>query len=395
MGKKIQNMMYMQFLNHLPEGINNLVDMMTRIEETVSPEKMAGILHDKDFNEMGELENPHIHIFMHFENSRSLNNVAKLIGDQPQYISYKKGCKAIYGFAYLIHATPKSKHKYQYPVADVKSNFDYNELIKRFERLKANKKEKNSIKNLLECIVTGKKTAEDVISDLDTWTYSKFKRQIQDAESRRLKIEALNWRKKMRDNNTKTTVVWMYGKAGTGKSSLAYYLASKHNEPIFISGSSRDIFQNYHGEHIAIIDDFRDHSGGIEYSDLLRILDPYNIAETTMGPSRYSDKELMLEYIYITCPYSPKEFYDSYFPNSGFSQTNNKDSFDQLLRRIDLVICMTQKSIYRADYIMDRYIPDKSSAKDNSYSAIARLNTMTYDSGLNLYDEILSTISNE
>ena len=295
---KCKTMMYVQYEDYLPEGINNLTEMMDRIERETNPDKIAGILHDKCINEEGEPINRHIHIVMHYPNARSINSIAEKIGVEPQYIEKMKGAST-HAFAYLIHITKNSNHKHQYPVSDVKANFDYPELIKRYQRLQERETKKNSIKQLLEFIVLGFITVEDAVSSLDTWTYSKFKRQIQDAESRRLEIESQNWRKKMRDNNIKTTVVWMYGKAGTGKSSLAYYLASKHNEPIFISGSSRDIFQNYHGEHIAIIDDFRDHSGGIEYSDLLRILDPYNIAETTMGPSRYSDKELMLEYINI------------------------------------------------------------------------------------------------
>ena len=39
--------------------------------------------------------------------------------------------------------------------------------------------------------------------------------------------------------------VWIFGPAGTGKSTLAKLYAKRKGEPFFVSGSTRDIFQGY------------------------------------------------------------------------------------------------------------------------------------------------------
>ena len=80
--------------------------------------------------------------------------------------------------------------------------------------------------------------------------------------------------------------VWIFGPAGTGKSTLAKLYAKRKGEPFFVSGSTRDIFQGYEGKHTVILDELRPSS--IPYADLLRITDPYAMEHEVMAPSRYS-----------------------------------------------------------------------------------------------------------
>ena len=131
--------------------------------------------------------------------------------------------------------------------------------------------------------------------------------------------------------------------------SLAKAYAQKAGQEYHISGSSRDIFQNYGGEHTLIMDELRPKT--IPYHDLLRILDPFSLTDPTMAPSRYSDKAIACDLIIITTPYSPRSFYEHEFGEVfGQSERSKIDSFDQLLRRLTLVMYMNDEIIEAMTY---------------------------------------------
>ena len=58
-------------------------------------------MHDKDFDEStSKIAEPHVHIMLSFLNARSISNVAKTLGIQPQQIAKWDG-KAANGFVIL------------------------------------------------------------------------------------------------------------------------------------------------------------------------------------------------------------------------------------------------------------------------------------------------------
>lgn len=109
-------------------------------------------------------------------------------------------------------------------------------------------------------------------------------------------------------NNKKIETYFCFGSAGTGKTSLARHYADKLQKGYYITGSERDSFANYNGEKIIIMDELR--SDSMSYSELLKILDPYNLKAS--AGSRYYDKTLLADTFIITTPYSPAEFYSSF-----------------------------------------------------------------------------------
>lgn len=356
---KCKNMMYEQQIEHLPAG--TIEQLVERIEK-LAPKKYALIIHDKDVNEQGEPAKDHVHVMLCFENARSINSISKKLGDEPQSITIWKG-KAENGFSYLIHATTKAIDKYQYPSSEVRANFNYQEEMLRITKEIERSRQTASITLLLDSLYKGEISKEILEKKLTGSQYGRIKRQIEDVWNKWLQFQAAEWREKMKKSGKPIEVIWISGKSGTGKTSLAKEYVEKLKRPYFITGSSRDIFQNYSGEHTMIIDEFR--GDMIKYPDLLRILDPFG--SQVMAPSRYSDKPLACDLILITSPYTPVEFYQKLFIHTV---EDSIDSMEQLLRRITLTIEMDEDHIRAVEY--DRkvkaYKAMENAEKENRYS---------------------------
>ena len=370
-GKKAKNLMYTQQLQHLPAGIQNHDDLVNLIESKLRPRRYAIIVHDKDTDKTGQPKTPDLHIMLSFDNARSLNSVAKILGDKPQYVEAWVG-NANNGYAYLVHATRQAQKdgKHRYDPGEVTANFDYAELMKKIglevEQAKAERAVKPEV--LLDMLYTGAITKREVEQQLTGSLYARYRRQIEDVWAKRLQNLAEKWREEMASQGKKIQVMWIYGPAGTGKTRLARHYADKANQPYFMSGSSRDPFQGYAGEHTLILDELRPKT--IQYEDLLRILDPYSITDGVMAPSRYSDKALACDLIIITSPFSPKKSYDAIFPPNPYD-VGYIDGFDQLDRRVDLTMEMTDSNIYMVEYNSTTKYYDRLTGVANNFSSAA------------------------
>lgn len=354
-----KNMMYTQQIRHLPAGT---IEQLTARLEEMAPKKYALIVHDKDVGEQGEPVEDHVHVMLSFENARSVNSIAKELGDKPQFIEMWKG-KAENGYSYLVHATKDSINKYQYSPSKVTANFNYQEEIKRITEEVERSRQTASSKILLDCLYKGEISKVELEKRLSGSQYGRMKRQIEDVWCKHLQFQAEKWREEMKKSGKRIKVIWISGEAGTGKTSLAREYAEKSNRPYFITGSSRDIFQNYSGEHTMIIDEFR--ADMIKYPDLLRILDPFG--SQVMAPSRYSDKPLACDLILITSPYDPAEFYRQLFSRN---HEDSVDGLEQLLRRITLTIEMDISHIRAVEYDREAkaYRAVDNAEKENRYS---------------------------
>ena len=378
---KCKNMMYTQQIGHLPMGIATANDLAAHIETALKPKEYAVILHDQDVSEDGTLAEPHIHAMMCFKNARHISATAKKLGDKEQYIQKWNG-EANNGHAYLIHATSKARKegKHQYDPAEVKANFDFPALMDKIKaevvQAKAARQVETDVKTMLDLLYTGAVTKGEIEKRLTGSQYAKYHRQIEDVDAKRLLKEAEKWRKEMREKHAQIQVIWIYGPSGCGKTSLAKEYARKKGQPYYISGSTRDVFQAYNGEHTMILDELR--PGVITYADLLRITDPHGIDNQVMAPCRYNDKALACDLIIITTPYMPVEFYNALFPAKAMSP-NHIDSLDQLVRRISVTIEMTGKKIQAMQFRLCPYNPTEGyywtipgTERPNPYSGLAR-----------------------
>lgn len=398
--KRHYGVMYVQQMDKLPLGT---VEKLEAAIKKQSPERWAYIVHDKDTQEDGKTPAAkHVHVMMTFKSAHRLSSIANAFGEFDEHKENGKKKREFHlerfeffdgkgkkdksgkkltneqshnnGFAYLVHATDKAKKggKYQYSPYDVNANFNYCALLDKMgiEIAQAKKEKAYNINHGLDMLLLGLITKDELISQLTGSQIAKYSRQIDTVHAQYLANEAARWREQMKATGQVVKVGWLYGKAGTGKTSFARELAERDGRDYFVAGSTRDPYQGYNGQHIVILDELRPNSIP-EYADLLRLLDPFG--SDVMAPSRYQDKAIMADTIYITSPYDPVTFYHGMLGDCP-SSCRDVDNIGQLLRRLSLVIEMSDGLITLMEY-QERgqgYIPSAEPPRQNPYSLYAR-----------------------
>lgn len=328
---KARNVMFVQQIDYFKTS--SIQSIIKELTDVLKPIRFAGILHDKDIGSDGTAVAPHIHLILQFESARSLNNLAKLTSQPIQCFEQWRG-SINNAYSYLVHHTSSDQDKYQYSPKEVIANFDYLLLLDTIERNVTKRYETNDtmiIDNLLDLLYTGNITKSEIEQRLTGSQYAKARQKIETVYLKRLETQAELWRQEMIDKNEIVTIIWLFGKAGTGKTRLARQYAEQYDLNYFITGSIRDPFQQYNLEHVIILDELRPHQ--FDYSDLLKMFDPYNVK--AMASSRYFDKPLLANVYIITSPYSP---YNFFLELTKKKQTSHIDSWGQLMRRLTLVI---------------------------------------------------------
>lgn len=199
---KCKNMMYTQQMQHLPaKTIDNLVCLIHNLNP--EPKKSAVIVHDKDIDENGQSEEPHVHAMLSFENARSINNVANMLNDKPQYIAAWTKQDGN-GFSYLIHATKRSKDKYHYNTSEVIANFDYEQEIYRISAEVSKAKNRLNVQTLLDALLDGTLTKKELEDKLSGSQYGRYHKQIDCIWNKRLINLADEWKKEMIEQKSKS-----------------------------------------------------------------------------------------------------------------------------------------------------------------------------------------------
>lgn len=356
--KKCRNFMYEQQVLYLPNGMAP-DKLYEHVEQTMKPKRIAIILHDKDTKEDNVTPaEAHIHMMLQFDNARSVNQVAKDIGDNPERLQVWKG-NVENGFSYLIHATDNARHKHQYSCDEVRANFDYAELIARVSK-KVKKVESitgtNKINAILDLIATGEMTVSEAKEQLSGSLYAKAGDKIRKAHELFLDRQADNLYKEMVENDEKVAVHWFYGQSETGKSFLAEKLAEEAGA-YYKTTTATDPFQFYQGENTIILDELRPEV--ITYSELLALLNPFSRGKVAIS-SRYFNKAIACRTIFITTPYDPATFYWNY-------HLHTTDKGEQLFRRLSSVLKFDMDYIYKM--ALNQYgIYESVETKENHYS---------------------------
>ncbi|MBF0819680.1 Rep family protein [Streptococcus acidominimus] len=392
--RRIRSIMYTQQVQLLKH--KDWKEETKRIVKAVEPKHWAAILHDKDTDENGKPVEPHLHLMLYFPNARSPQSIAWEINEKEglreeantERLEFFKNPNN--GYSYLVHRITNAVDKYQYPLEDVISNFDYPakiEQITKNVKRRESMKESELINEFLDLLYDNEITLEEVEDILTGSQYAKSATRIKKVMEKKQEKIVKEFIKEMEENHLHKEIVYIYGKAGTGKTRLAIDYAKKNKEGYFLTGSSKDPFQDYQNESVVIIDELRPET--FNYEDLLKILDPYNF--NVMVPVRFFDKALSAKVIFITSPYSPHELYQEIFSRKRGS--SKIDTFQQLERRIDATIYVDDEYIYSTEYdsLSGQYIPIANSKEANRFY---KKHTVT-NNGKQIYEKIIKTLKTD
>lgn len=391
-----RNVMYTQRLDIVLKiwGSLKAFEDNVRTKLCTNPEDtFAYIIQDKDISKVKGQQYvlPHIHLALKLKEGKTLTAIATALNDYRADGTLNVQTLTIFKrkvnnmFSYLCHRTTGAKNKYQYSFDDVVANFDYKALMEDITQQveNARKKAESNLGVLLELLKSGEMTMKEVCEQIPASTLGACWKRIENINSYALALQADKWREEKIADNRPTTIIWLCGKSGTGKSRLGRQVVKSFNEPYYIAGSSRGIWERYQGEHIVLLDELRPNC--IEsYRDLLSILDPYQ--ERAVAPSRYNDKELMLDVVVVTSVLSPYEFY----LQCVAPEDRGIDPFHQLERRISACILMEDDWILNAvfDEESKTYVPDMKGIVCNVYSEYNNPDTAVFSSS-RIFNEIV------
>lgn len=365
------NMMVEQQICHLGMSLDEYKDKV----KTLSASRYATVVHDCDTKTDGAPVEPHVHTALHFSNAREISAVAKKLGLPPQCINKWDGDQEAL-FAYLCHRTAGAKGRFQYSPADVDANFDYVSWLAKVEtRYKVAETSlsmpflggpEEKVDAVLNALYSGDLTEKEASELLTGSEYGNNSRALKDVIAAAELRSAEKWREEHKDGTF--TVLWLFGSSYTGKSHMAIELASRRGD-YYVSRSQRDPWAEYHPTmHAVVLDDLRPNS--MDYSDLIKVLDPNSLRIGASGAARYHDKPLACDFIAITTPFTPLEFWEA----AVKPRYRAIDGLDQLHRRLTTVISMDKKR-YRAvsfDPAKGIYRAVRGTSRKNIYAARGR-----------------------
>lgn len=358
--KRSRQWMYTQQVRHLKISIDEIKKRLS----TSGAEEFAEILHDKD----PEVE-PNVHVVMKFKNAKTASAISKLFEDEPQYFEAWKG-RINNAYSYLLHLTGDSEvdGKHVYDVSEVYASFNFKAKMELITKDVGKKEVTEKIKEYAYNLVT----LDELKKEIGLYYYALRKSEIDAVTKVKLEAEHKQWVEEYSSEHGVCHVFWYYGSEGTYKSTVAKYQAlaiarSKgYEDSIFFTGASNDYFAGYKGEKIIVWNDLRPNE--IKWSDLLTMLDPHH--HDKQAPARYHNAWLNIEYLFITTPLSPQDYYDNQYVSN-----RSLDNIGQLTRRLYKIVNFD--SWQESWSLKDRFLP--ADLKDKFYMEMVNDVTMWND----------------
>ena len=354
-------------------------------------ENYALILHDKDFDDKGEPAEPHVHCVMEFKYPITITTISNHLGIEPQYfelIKQKKPWGHTWvtdiggGLSYLTHRNVTNKHVYSDDEVIANTGWDWIAERNKSEEIQR----KLKVENIIQGIISGEIQRYNLSEYVDEHLYINSRRMIEAAfEYRKMIAE--------RENDRNMQCIFISGKSGTGKTTLAKDFAKSIDTECFISGGSNDPFQGYAGQKVIVIDDARPNL--FSAAEWLKITDNHT---SSLVHARYHNVKLDAKYLIVTSIMTIEQFFKESFP---------KEEVTQFYRRFKTVIEVNHENILFYEYskttnhhelVMMTINPMSyrfdNKLKDNSEDVIGRFVLMTElesstkekQKGENIYD---------
>ena len=318
----------------------SIEEMRTVIDKHSTIKHWAYIIHDKDVREDGSPKEPHIHLYLNFGKSgASFATVASWFKDGAERVNAVKGKKSDI-LKYLTHRN--APDKYQYDASEVVSNFDIDAAIKQDEELaQITQKIDDIVFAFAHEQITYAQAHKNMKSvkliipvgdmkSLEYWT--KAVAQI-DRLWKQMCLISTKGKRNMK-------IIFIYGTSGSGKSTYAEMYADMMCKKMGYrdyarSSASNDIMQDYMGEDVFILDDFRDvdelTGTAQSLTDVLKMLDPHFASSSK---SRYTNKTFTGKLMIITSTKDPLTWFEG-----------TKEQRWQFFRRIDKLIDITRETV--------------------------------------------------
>lgn len=318
-------------------------------------EAAYAIVHDQDMREgwdevnhcaVMEPKPRHIHGIVKFtdrKSSASLEQLATFLGLELQYVEKPKAGRYALDnmLAYLIHAKYKDKHQYKpEEVATIKGR-DYKdiELERRVSWLKGAAEVKTKaaaveVEYLRERILEGDVSREQVmLTDALFMVYSRHKTLLDEAFVAYGQRRAYQAAAALRNGEFRTTVIYIWGDAGSGKTHFAQEFMSKALAMAKGMGERWHVYRaatanpldDWQGQEVIFLDDLR--GSAMEANDWLLLLDPVNASPAR---ARYSNKQEVAPRLIVLTATIPPDQYFFYTRNKG----NVDEALDQFIRRL-------------------------------------------------------------
>lgn len=318
-------------------------------------EAAYAIVHDQDMREgwdevnhcaVMEPKPRHIHGIVKFadrKSSASLEQLATFLGLEPQYVEKPKAGRYALDnmLAYLVHAKYKDKHQYKpEEVATIKGR-DYKdiELERRVSWLKGAAEVKTKaaaveVEYLRERILEGDVSREQVmLTDALFMVYSRHKTLLDEAFVAYGQRRAYQAAAALRNGEFRTTVIYIWGDAGSGKTHFAQEFMSKALAMAKEMGERWRVYRaatanpldDWQGQEVIFLDDLR--GSAMEANDWLLLLDPVNASPAR---ARYSNKQEVAPRLIVLTATIPPDQYFFYTRNKG----NVDEALDQFIRRL-------------------------------------------------------------
>lgn len=360
------------------------------VQNGIDLEEMHAIYHDKDktvvydkFDKelVEKLKEPHIHVLFRAKEAQDVETVANAVGVAPEYIEYAKRGSESYNnmLAYLIHAKDKQKHQYSpnevltLVGVDYKTHFANLSTKWKIGALKktANQKIHNLSDNQLESVID-KILTQEISRDeiLTVPEYKKAYARKKQLFERIFEVVAENKYKNFQKNITNKKIeklsIYIYGETGTGKTKFAKELAERIRNFIYVytgetwdsvSLASKNPFDDYNGEEIIILDDFRENT--LEFKECLKVFGPNEVAPAA---ARYTNKKIYFHVAIITTTKKPEMLFKK-------AREEELENINQFKRRMGFMIdvnSLTDDDIDLYDLVdLDDYAEQLNIPKEN------------------------------
>lgn len=295
-------MKYIEFEQDIDKySINKLDEKLKHYKNAIC--RFAYIVHDKDINKVGDLRRPHFHCAIEFnEKTYTYERLSKMFDAEPQYFQKPKK-KGVIGFnnvlGYLVHSTDGASEKYSYDPKDVIANFDYITALTEIQnKVKDTTSHAEKVSRYIYEYANFQMTKKQLFKALDFVDYDKNIQKINNATKYRNELS--------RNGERDMKVIYICGEAGSGKTTLAKFLANNLGFDYFVSGSGADLLDGYDNEEVIILDDLR--GDAFNKAELFKLLD--NNTGSAVK-SRYYNKVINhCRILIITSIKRPYQLYD-------------------------------------------------------------------------------------